>query len=307
MRRILLLFILLFLCERRCITCVFFLNFVRMKLIADSGSTKTDWALVDDCNHSTLLKTQGLNPFHQSEEEMFRVFHDELLPQLCGNIREVFYYGSGVRDDQKAKMECLLRKVVPGLETIEVNGDLLGAARALCGRNEGIACILGTGANSCLFDGQRIIRNTPPLGYILGDEGSGAVLGIRFVNALYKGILSDTIRQDFEWSTGLSLSAIIERVYRQPLANRFLASLSVHIHRYLDDSKVRVMLTDHFRQFFIRNIAPYHRTDLPVSAVGSIAFYYQEQLQDAAKQEGYALGKIERSPLHALIEYHRSV
>lgn len=278
-----------------------------MKLIADSGSTKTDWALFDDNHAPSILKTQGLNPFHQSEEEMYSVLRDELLPLLSGDIHEICFYGSGVRDEQKAKMERLLLKAFPDVESVEIASDLLGAARALCGSREGIACILGTGANSCLFDGRRIVQNTPPLGYILGDEGSGAVLGIRFVNALYKGILPDGIRRDFESSTGLSQGAIIERVYRQPLANRFLASLSVHIHNYIDDEKVRAMVTDHFRLFFHRNIAPYRRHDLKVSAVGSIAYYYKEQLQEAAQQEGYALGKIERSPLGALVEYHRSV
>ena len=185
---------------------------------------------------------------------------------------------------------------------IEAHGDLLGAARALCGQQEGIACILGTGANSCLYEGQRIVKNTPPMGYILGDEGSGAVLGIRFLNALYKNRLPASMKPAFEAYAQMSMAQVIERVYRQPMANRWLASLSAFIHQHIDEPTVKDLVVDNFRQFVVRNIAAYHRPDLPVNAVGSIAFYYRDQLEEAVKAEGYTLGKIVRSPLDALVE-----
>lgn len=273
-----------------------------MKLIADSGSTKTDWLLTG----GTRLQTQGINPFHQSEETIAAILRTELLPLLPsgGAPSQVFFYGSGCRPELQPMMEELLRQVFPQAETVEVQGDLLGAARSLCGHGEGIACILGTGANSCLYDGERIVQNTPPLGYILGDEGSGAVLGIRFFNALLKGFLPAALREAFMSETKLTEADIINKVYRQPMANRFLASTSQFIARHLDSEPLRQLVVDNFRQFFRRNLSQYRRADLPVSATGSIAWYYRDLLAEAAEAEGYVVGRIERSPLGGLAQFH---
>ena len=272
-------------------------------MIADSGSTKTDWAV-----GGRRLQTQGINPFHQDEDTIRGLLTDEVLPQLARHdtpcdVQQIQFYGSGVRPSEEPLMQRLLQSSLnPQQSTlnIEAHNDLLGAARALCGRIEGIACILGTGANSCLFDGARIVRNTPPLGYILGDEGSGAVLGIRFLNALYKGQLDDALRHAFEAWAGLALADVVARVYRQPLANRWLASLSPFIHEHLHERGVQARVVDNFRDFIRRNIVPYGRPDLPLNAVGSIAYHYQQQLQEAARQEGYAVGIVVRSPLDRL-------
>ena len=273
-----------------------------MILIADSGSTKTDWAVGPLKIHST----QGINPIHQSEDVILRVIRDELLPNIDANeVRSVFFYGSGVRPELEPVMENILRDVFPQAETVEAHSDMLGAARAVCGHNDGIASILGTGANSCLYDGNRIVANTPALGYILGDEGSGAVLGRRFLNALYKGTLSKEMVSDFEAETGLTMAAVVDRVYRQPLANRFLASLSEFIHRHLDNEAVRQIVISNFVDFFQKNIVPYDRRDLPVSFVGSIAWHYQRELREAATAEGFAVGTIVKSPLGGLKVFHQ--
>lgn len=269
-------------------------------LIADSGSTKTDWAFMGKC-----IQTQGINPFHQDEDTIRHILQEELLPQLSSSydrLTSILFYGSGVRPELEEKMRNILQDAFPHVTHIEAHSDLLGAARALCGENEGIACILGTGANSCLFDGSQVVMNTPPMGYILGDEGSGAVLGIRFLNALYKNRLHDQLLSDFESFTGMSMAQVIERVYRQPMPNRWLASLSVFIHQHLDSPAVNSIVKQNFIDFIRHNIIPYQRTDLPISAVGSIAYYYQEQLAEAVIQEGFILGKILRSPLDALIK-----
>lgn len=269
-------------------------------LIADSGSTKTDWAFM-----GKRVQTQGINPFHQDEDTIRSILKEELLPQLTSDITHltsILFYGSGVRPELEEKMRRLLQEVFPQAEHIEAHGDLLGAARALCGHQEGIACILGTGANSCLYDGERIVENTPPMGYILGDEGSGAVLGVRFLNALYKNRLLNDVKAAFEAFTEMSMAQVIERVYRQPMANRWLASLSKFIHQQIENPQIEQLVIDNFRDFIQRNIAPYQRRDLPINAVGSIAFYYQQQLEKAVKAEGYTLGKIVRSPLDALVE-----
>ena len=272
-------------------------------LIADSGSTKTEWDL-----DGLRIKTQGINPFHQDDDTIRAILCDELLPQLYSHCSvsefsslKVSFYGSGVRPELEEKIVRLLSEAFPEAKQIDAHSDLLGAAIALCGHSEGIACILGTGANSCLFDGQRVVKNTPPMGYILGDEGSGAVLGIRFLNALYKDRLPHTILSDFEAYIGMNLAQVIDRVYRQPLANRWLASLSEFIHAHMDEPLIEALVVENFRDFLRYNVDPYGRRDLPVSALGSIAYYYQSQFLEALKSEGYTVGKILRGPLDGLV------
>lgn len=268
-----------------------------IKLVADSGSTKTDWAIGD-----LRFKTQGVNPFHQDDCTILKILTGELLPQVSHlDINEICFYGSGVRPELEDKMEHLLKQVFPKAASIEAHGDLLGAARALFGSKEGIACILGTGSNSCLYDGRTIAKNTPALGYILGDEGSGAVLGRKFINALYKNRLSDLIKEEFESTMGLTMSDIISQVYRQSMANRWLASLSEFIIKHIENELVNDIVVENFLDFIRINIAPYNRPELPISAVGSIAYYYETQLREAAKKEGYAIGKIMRSPIDGLV------
>ena len=276
-----------------------------MILIADSGSTKTDWAVVDNGRQVVAMSTQGINPFHQDAENIATVIEEELLPKM-GNIEPegIFFYGSGCREDKVEMMCGILGKAFPQCARIEAQGDLLAAARAVCGEREGIACIMGTGANSCLYDGNRVVENTPPLGYILGDEGSGAVLGKLFVNALFKGQLPSKLKDEWLEEAGLSLTIIINKVYREPLANRFLASTSRFIHQHLSVEPLERMVVYNFREHFRRNVNQYGRKDLTVGAIGSVAYYYREQLQKAATVEGYTLGKVMRSPMDGLVRYH---
>jgi N-acetylglucosamine kinase-like BadF-type ATPase len=275
-----------------------------MKLIADSGGTKTDWVLTDETGIVQRVQTQGINPFHQSEEDILAILH-EVNCQLSTLNCQLSFYGSGVRPELEPVVVSLLLKAFPLAATVEAHSDLLGAARAVCGCAEGIACILGTGANSGLYDGRQIVRNTPPLGYVLGDEGSGAVLGIRFLNALYKGFMPSVLVSEFEKDMNMTVADVIARVYRQPMANRFLASLSPFISRHLDNPQVRQLVVDNFRDFFRRNLVQYQRQDLPVGFVGSIAWHYAEQLKEAAASEGFRVGQILQSPMDGLIAYHR--
>lgn len=275
-----------------------------MKLIADSGGTKTDWVLTEETGIVQRVQTQGINPFHQSEEDILAILH-EVNCQLSTLNCQLSFYGSGVRPELEPVVVSLLLKAFPLAATVEAHSDLLGAARAVCGCAEGIACILGTGANSGLYDGRQIVRNTPPLGYVLGDEGSGAVLGIRFLNALYKGFMSSVLVSEFEEDMNMTVADVIARVYRQPMANRFLASLSPFISRHLDNPQVWQLVVDNFRDFFRRNLVQYQRQDLPVGFVGSIAWHYAEQLKEAAASEGFRVGQILQSPMDGLIAYHR--
>lgn len=298
-----------------------------MKLIADSGSTKTDWTLLHDTGRRAdevfvkTFKTQGITPVHQSPAEIRQILVQELMPQLSTFSRaelvhskiletpllsniNVFFYGSGCTPANVPMMKQMLGEVFSP-QKVEVYSDLMAAARALCGHEEGIACILGTGANSCLYDGENIVQNTPPLGYILGDEGSGAVLGKLFVNALFKDAQFADIRDAYLVETKLTMPLIINKVYREPLANRFLASTSVFIHQHLEFRPLRQMVVDNFRSFFQRNLVQYQRRDLPVHAVGSIAFNYQEELKEAAEKEGFTIGHLLATPMEGLIEYHQ--
>lgn len=281
-----------------------------MILIADSGSTKTDWVLTD--GGQKVLRTQGMNPIHMAEQQMSKILRAELLPQLGDNVSSidaVFFYGAGVRADMEEKMGRVLSESMtdaPFAKTGQVAAcsDLLGAARALCGHSEGIACILGTGANSCLYDGSSIVANTPALGYVLGDEGSGAVLGRLFLNALFKGRLANELTDEFCAWAGTTLSGVIDRVYRQPLANRWLASLAPFIHEHLSHEGVRVLVVDNFVSFFRNNLDPYARKDLAVSAVGSVGWHFRDCLEEAALVCGYRLGKVLKTPIEGLVAYH---
>lgn len=276
-------------------------------LIADSGSTKTDWICLTGDDESTQIEVQtvGLNPFHVSDNEIRGVLTHDVLPQLGdSNVEAVYFYGSGVRSEVEGRVEGLLRESFPDAKTVQAHSDLLGACRALCGDEAGIACILGTGANSCVYDGKKIVHNTPALGYILGDEGSGAVLGKHLLHDLYTGVLPHNLRLTFEKEMGLELSEIINKVYREPQANRFLASLSEFIHRHLDEEGIRQLVYSTFSDFVNYHISRYGRRDLPLSFVGSIAYYYQEQLQLIVQMLGYPMGTILKSPLQGLVAYH---
>ena len=202
------------------------------------------------------------------------------------------------------RMRKLLKEVF-GVEQVDAHGDLLGAARALFGRQAGLACILGTGSNSGLYDGSFIVENTPPLGFILGDEGSGAVIGKRFVADLCKGLLPDELRQEFFQATNQDVSDIIRAVYREPLPNRYLAQTTHFIHEHLHLQPVEDLVVGCFREFFRRNLVQYRRPDLPVRAVGSVAFHFCEQLHCAAAEEGFALSVVAQSPMDGLVIYHK--
>ena len=278
-----------------------------MKLIADSGSTKTDWVLLNsDGTTESRLHTEGINPVHQREADI-RAILSTLLASLHAPLTSIHFYGSGLRPELVPAMRSLLAEVFAvDAEAVEAESDLLGAARALCGRSEGVACILGTGANSCLYDGRRIVQNTPALGYILGDEGSGAVLGRNLLNALYKGLLPKELKQLFEEEMQLTMAQVIERVYRQPLANRWLASLTPFISRHKEQyGQLSMLVVDAFADFLRRNVQPYGRPDLPLSATGSIAWHFQTELAHAASLLTLRVGRVEQSPLEGLVRYHQ--
>lgn len=279
-----------------------------MILIADSGSTKTDWCLANNGTVVARHATQGINPFFQNDEEirliLNRLVVEDLPKQQIGQLTAIYFYGAGIRPEMQQRMRDNIFAVT-GVENVDVQGDLIGAARSLFGHDSGIACILGTGSNSGLYDGKEVVKNTPPLGFILGDEGSGAVLGKLFLGALCKGLMPDGMLDEWVEATGQNVADIIQHVYRQPLPNRYLAQATHFMHSHLDVEEVRQLVITSFRDFFRRNLVQYGHSDLPVRAIGSIAYHFHAQLSEAAEAEGFMLDRVEQSPMMGLVDYHK--
>lgn len=278
-----------------------------MILIADCGSTKIDWCVVNDGKVVEQIFTSGINALLMTEEQIRETLAAELAEKVKGYaIESVYYYGAGcLFDDICANVRRAIAHNVPTAKTIEVHSDLLAAARALCGQNEGIACILGTGSNSCYYNGKEIVDNVSPLGYILGDEGSGAVLGKLLVGDVLKDQLPKELCEKFLAEYDLDRQKIIEGVYKKPAANRFLASLSPFLIKNIEEPAIHRLVLNAFKSFFVRNIENYSNyKSMPVSFVGSVAFYYKDVLAEAAKALDIIIGTIIKSPMEGLVKYH---
>ena len=277
-----------------------------MILIADSGSTKTDWAAVEKGKIICRIQTKGMNPFFQTEEDMTTELENVLLPQLEHKpVTSAYFYGAGCTVEKSPIVAEVLRRTLKITQHVEVHSDMLGAARGLCGRDYGIVCILGTGSNSCLYDGQGLIANVSPLGFILGDEGSGAVLGKLLVGDLLKNQLGEDLKDKFFKQYNLTPADIIDRVYRKPFPNRFLASLSPFIAENIHIPAIRKLVKDSFLAFLRRNVMQYEKHQIyKVNFIGSIAYYYKEILTEAVEECALHMGKIMRAPMEGLIEYH---
>lgn len=277
-----------------------------MILIADSGSTKTDWCVVLDGTPIKRITTKGINPFFQPEEEIQQELTISLLPQLPERtVNSVYFYGAGCTPEKAPILRRAIADSLSVVGNIKAHSDMLAAARGLCGHEAGIACILGTGSNSCFYNGEDIVNNISPLGFILGDEGSGAVLGKLLVGDILKNQLSPAIKEAFLKQFDLTAPEIIDRVYRQPFPNRFLASLSPFIAQHLEEPAIRALVFNSFTAFLRRNVMQYDYEKYPVHFIGSVAACYKEILQEAALEMGIRIGKILQSPMEGLIQYHQ--
>lgn len=274
-----------------------------MILIADSGSTKTAWTLVE--NSDKVIKTDGINPVFMDSGAIENTLRTQLLPQLQQPVTEIYFYGAGCASIEKNNIVKQTLQAVFGDIKIEIASDLLGAARGLCGHQSGIACIMGTGSNSCLYDGDNISWNVPALGFILGDEGSGAVLGKLLMGNLFKNQLPDAVKQDFEQTYGLTMMDVIEKVYRTPLPNRFLASFGPFISKHLHVPEIYNMVYGALESFIERNVKQYPYTELPVYFTGSIAYYFAAILHQLADKHDFTIGRIEKDPLMGLVAFHQ--
>ena len=277
-----------------------------MILIADCGSTKIDWCLVEKGEIVKRLFTPGINAVLLTEEEIRQRIAEEVAPELQGyDIREIYFYGAGCISDEVCGNVSRAIFASIAAPVIEVYTDMLGAARALCGRQPGIACIMGTGSNSCRYDGEKIVDNVSPLGYILGDEGSGAVLGKILLGDVLKRQLPDELCEKFLKEYDLDRMKIINRVYKEPQANRFMASVTPFLLQNIEEPSIHRLVLNAFKLFFVRNIANYEGyKSLTINFIGSIAYYYKEVLQEAASAVDCHIGAIVQSPMEGLIAYH---
>lgn len=277
-----------------------------MILLADSGSTKTDWGLVENGKLVKRLRTSGMNPFQMSEEAITEEIKTHLVPELPGTVLdEVHFYGAGCTKEKQPIVERALRANLTINDECEVASDMLGAARGICGHKPGIACILGTGSNSCSYDGKNLVKNVSPLGFILGDEGSGAVLGKLLVGDVLKNQMPEAITKRFFEKYKLTSAEIVDRVYRQPKPNTFLASFVPFLEENIDEPKIYNLVKESFRSFLRRNVMQYDGWQtLPIGFNGSIAKIYKKPLLEALEEEGMHLGRIIQAPMEAMVEYH---
>lgn len=276
-----------------------------MKLIADSGSTKTDWLFTTESKRVHKIRTQGINPFYQNSAEITHILETELIPQLENQKPEqLFFYGAGCSFPEKQKVLSAAFENLWGKDVaVALHSDLVAAARALCGNKEGIACILGTGSNSCHWNGQEVVKNVPPLGYILGDEGSGAVLGKLLIADLLKNQLPEHLARAFYEKYDTCYEQLMAQVYKRPFPNRSLATYTYFLHETMEDEHILGILKRSFTAFAQRNLSQYPQ-QLPVHFLGSVAVAFQEVLKAVLSQEGYTVGLVLQSPIEALRRYH---
>ncbi|MDR2651944.1 MAG: ATPase [Prevotellaceae bacterium] len=278
-----------------------------MILVADSGSTKTSWCVIDSYENYNYIETGGLNPCLQSEEVILNELQTNLFPQITCEINRIFYYGTGVTSEKQPVMIEILKKIFQKATTVEAYSDLLGSARSVCGNNAGIACILGTGSNSCLFDGKNIIDAVSCGGYILGDEGSGAVLGRNLLNAFLKRDLSENVHDDLVKNHNLSYGYIVEKVYKTPMANAWMASFTKYLNENQNEPCIRKIITESFEAFFAKNVEKYaDYKKYQVHFIGSIAYHFKPILEEIAKRRQITTGNIIQAPITELANYHKN-
>ncbi|MDR1865998.1 MAG: N-acetylglucosamine kinase [Bacteroidales bacterium] len=281
-----------------------------MIVIADSGSTKTEWCLMDSDGTTVRFVTGGYNPCYAGSDELSGLLKPNLPAGFHPEkVTEVAFYGAGVYDDKRSVIEQAVRPVFPNAR-IDAAMDLTGAARALLGRESGFAAILGTGTNSCLYDGKTVTHNIDSLGFLLGDEGSGAYMGKRLIGEFIRGYMPQDVRKMFRDTYQLSGDELIERVYASHTPNSYCASFTRFLtgehagHEYLEQHIIR----DSFRDFFINIVCRYpDYSRYSFNCVGSVGWIFRQALAEIAKEYGMHTGNIIISPMNGLVKYHAFV
>lgn len=278
-----------------------------MILIADSGSTKTDWRIIDHENNVQQAKTIGLNPYFQDSDSIANELRQNLLPSIVGEVTEIYFYGTGCAGEEPcAIVRRGLQAVFPTAHLVEVDSDMLGAARGLCGHQAGIACILGTGSNNCLYDGKNIADKIPSFGFWLGDEGSGGHLGKKAVLAFLHKEMPTDLAEKFAKRYGLTREIVLENAYKKPFPNRYFASFSKFLFDNRNHPFAYQLIYDAFGEFLDKYVAKLpNYNQHKIHFVGSVAFYYNDILRRAAADKGMTIGHIMETPIAGLTLYHK--
>jgi N-acetylglucosamine kinase-like BadF-type ATPase len=276
-----------------------------VKLIADSGATKCEWCLIDGGNKKKIL-TAGISPYFLNAEQIEQLLLKSLVPKLKDAVvDEVHFYGTGLSNKNNALILKTVLKKIFRKAKIAVETDLTAAARALCGRDKGIACILGTGSNSCFYDGRKITKNSPGIGYILGDEGSGAYLGKKVIQYYLYQTFDEELMTSFQKRFLVDPIDILENVYKKPLANRYLASFAIFLAENRGHYMIENIIEDGLNDFFFTHIYKYKESwTHPINFIGSIAFGFKDVLQELCNSYELELGKVQKAPMKGLIDYH---
>lgn len=278
-----------------------------IKLVADSGSTKTEWGVLG-AGEPLVLKTQGVSPFFQTAEQIKAILEKELAPQLPAGKRvtDVFFYGTGLSQQKNLQLVSDAIKAVWPDAAYDVQHDLMGAARALCGNQEGVVSILGTGSNSCYYNGKEVVKNNPGLGFILGDEGSGAYLGRKVLQYyLYHSFDAD-LHARFEFKYHTTKDEILESVYRKPLANRYLAGFAEFLSENREHYMIQNILEDGLNDFFFNHIYKYRESwTTALHFTGGVAWHFRDIINELCELYELPMGKVLRAPMEGLLDYHR--
>ncbi len=276
-------------------------------LIADSGSTKCEWCFLGG-RKPLIVETQGASPYFLNRDQLVALFRSELLPALKKRLPDkIFFYGTGcVEKQNQALVKSALRLVFPDA-AVEVTHDLMGAARALCGDEKGVAAILGTGCNSASYNGRRIILNSPGLGYVLGDEGSGAYLGKMVIQHYLYDTFDAELKKRFYRRFGVNAGDILDAVYRKPLPNRYIASFTLFLAENRGHYMIENIIEDGLDDFFFTHLRRYPESEkYPVHFTGSVAYGFRDIIKELCNRYGWTAGKIIRKPMDGLITYHKT-
>lgn len=279
-------------------------------LLADSGSTKTEWGLLVPGQPLTRVRTDGLNPYFQTDAQLEQTVRAQLLPRLPPSVADhsiaVFFYGAGCTNpDINGRVEAVIRATLPSAGYVAVASDMLGAARSVAGRLPGIVCILGTGANACFYDGQQITSPSYSLGFWLGDEGSGANLGKRLVTTFLHGLLPEPLHAQFAHHYQLDRLTVLDHAYHQPFPNRYFAQFAPFLHQHQWHPFVAALIQTAFTDFvrlYLRRLP--EAVSTPVHVVGSVAYHFKPLLEQVLHQHRLMPGQIVQAPMEGLVSYH---
>jgi N-acetylglucosamine kinase-like BadF-type ATPase len=277
-----------------------------MVLIVDSGSTKAHWAYYNEENLH-VFETKGMSPYFVDSDFVFEEFNQSEAKDWKEQVTAIHFYGTGCSHEKmNDKLKTILKNYYVNAHQIDVKHDMMAACIALFGHKEGIACILGTGSNSCVYNGKEITANIPAPGFVLGDEAGGAFLGKSLLRAFIYKKLSPQIVTYLQEEMKLKEEEIYENIYSKPQANRYLASFTPILHRFKSDESIQKILQNAFEEFITFHILDYPQyKELPIAAVGSVAYYFQDDFDNTLKKYGLKLSHVEKDPIVALAKYHR--